>query len=124
MLAFVVLLRGDTAQAERLVLEALRASVEHRDLLNALMTMPTAALILAGRGQAERAIELDTLIFRYPAIGKNQLASDVWRHHLNAVAVTLPPAVAAAARERGQALDLIATLLALPGELTGRTTPA
>jgi len=123
-LAFVVLPRGDTAQAERLVLEALHASVEHRDLLNALMTMPTAALILAGRGQAERAIELDMLIFRYPAIGKNQLALDAWRPHLNAVAATLPSAVAAAARERGRALDLIATLLALPGELAGTATPA
>lgn len=118
LLAFVVWQRGDTPQAERHILEALQASLRQRDLLNALMAMPTAALILAGRGQAERAVELDTLIWRYPAIKHNRCAFDTWRVHLDAVAAKLPPEIAAAARERGQMLDLIATLLALPGELT------
>jgi hypothetical protein len=57
------------------------------------------------------------LIWRFPPIGRNQCATDVWRPPLDAVAATLSPDVLTAARERGKTLDLIATLISLPDEL-------
>jgi hypothetical protein len=88
------------------------------------LSIPTAALILAERGRAERTVELDTLIWRFPPIGRNQCATDVWRPPLDAVAATLSPDVLTAARERGKTLDLIATLISLPDELVASAVRA
>jgi hypothetical protein len=82
-----------------------------------LDALPAIALLLADRGQAERAVELYALASRYPFVSNAQWFEDVAGAHIAAVAATLPPDVVAAAQERGQARDLEATVKELLAEL-------
>ena len=68
------------------------------------------ALLLADRGEAARAVELYALASRHPAVANSRWFEDVAGKQIAALAAGLPPEVAAAARERGRALDLDATV--------------
>ena len=72
--------------------------------------LPATALLLAGLGERERAVELYALASRYPHVANSCWFRDVFGRHIEAVAATLPPEVAEAARERGRALDLETTV--------------
>jgi hypothetical protein len=79
--------------------------------------LPAIALLLADRGQAERAVELYALASRYPQVSNAQWFEDVAGKEIAAVAATLKPDVVAAAQERGRARDLEATAGELLAEL-------
>jgi len=82
-----------------------------------LIALPATALLLADDGQEERAVELYALASRYPFVANSRWFEDVAGRHIAAVAAALPPEVVTAAKERGQARDLDATLAELLAEL-------
>ena len=79
--------------------------------------LPAMVLLLADQGQAERAVELYALVSRYPFVANSRWFEDIAGKQIAAVAATLPPEVVAAARERGRARDLEATVAELLVEL-------
>lgn len=118
-LAVAVWRRGDLVETRHHLRAGLRSALARQDTLTVLTTLPTVALYLGAHGQAERAVELDALVWRYPTIANNRGAAELWRQPLDRIAAGLPPAVVAAARERGQARDLWATAADLVAELAG-----
>jgi len=108
---------AEPAQMRRHLREALRAAKQTGDLLLGLSVLPLAALLLADRGDVERAVELYALASRYPFVARSRWFEDVAGRHIDAVATTLPPDVAAAAEERGRARDLEAVVEELLEEL-------
>ena len=67
----------------------------------------------------ERAVELYALVSRYPFVAKSPWFEVVFGRQIDAIAASLPPEVVAAARERGRARDLHATVAELLAELCG-----
>jgi tetratricopeptide (TPR) repeat protein len=108
---------GEPALARDRLAEALGAFSETGSVPYLLWSLPAAALVLADQGACHRAIEVYALASRYPLVGKSRWFDDVAGRWIAAVAAALPPREAAAARERGRALDLEATQEALLGEL-------
>jgi hypothetical protein len=100
--------------------EALRISVKLRGWLGAMMAPPLAALLLADRGEGERAVEVYALASRYPHVANSRWYEDVVGRHIAAIAETLPAEVVAAAQERGRTRDLWATAEELLAELEGQ----
>jgi hypothetical protein len=84
--------------------------------------LPAAALFLADDGQDLRAIEIYALASRYRYVADSQWFEDIAGRHIAALAATLQPEDAAAARERGRARDLDATVGELLTELGGART--
>jgi hypothetical protein len=83
-----------------------------------------AALLPACRGQIERAIELYALASRHPFVARSHWFADVVEQPIVAAAAALPPAglspaAIAAARQRGRARDLDATVKELLDEYLG-----
>ena len=107
---------GQLTEAREHLCEALRMAAEIRDQLTMMMALPFAALLLADRGEVERAVEVYALASRFPCIANTRLWEDIAGKHIAAVAATLPAAVVAAAQERGQARDLWATVEELLAE--------
>jgi tetratricopeptide (TPR) repeat protein len=107
---------GHLDQAGLHLHKVLETAVEG-DFVALLMALPAAALLLADRGQEERAVELYALASRYPFVANSRWFEDVAGKHIAAVAATLPPEVVAAARERGRARDLEAMVAELLAEL-------
>ena len=70
-------------------------------------------------GERERAVEVYALASRHPFVANSRWFYDVFGRHIEALAATLPPEVAEAARERGRARDLEATVKELLVELEG-----
>jgi hypothetical protein len=79
--------------------------------------LPAAALLLADRGEVERAVEAYALASRYPFVANSRWFEDVAGQHITAVAATLPPDIVAVAQERGRTRDLQATVAELLAEL-------
>ena len=82
-----------------------------------LASLAVEILSLADLGEHERAAELYALASRYPYVANSRWFEDVFGRHIEAVAAALPPEVAEAARERGRARDLDATVNGLLVEL-------
>jgi len=76
-------------------------------------------LLLADRGEVERAVELYALASRYRRVANSRWFEDIAGNHIAAAAATLPPKVVAAAQARGRARDLDATVTELLVELGG-----
>jgi DNA-binding SARP family transcriptional activator/predicted ATPase len=110
---------GQRSQAHQHLYAALRRAAEIGAFPPAIFSIAKAALLLADRGEAERAVELYALASRYPYIGNSRFWEDIAGKPLAAVAATLPPEVVTAARERGRARDLEATVAELLIELGG-----
>jgi len=75
------------------------------------------ALLLADKGEAERAVELYALTSRYVVFANSQWVQDMMGKPIAAVAAALPPELVAAAQARGRARDLEATMRELLEEL-------
>jgi tetratricopeptide (TPR) repeat protein len=75
-----------------------------------MLALPALALLLADRGEVERAVELYALASRYRFVANSLWFEDIAGKHISAVAAALPPDVVAAAQERGRARDLDATV--------------
>jgi len=73
--------------------------------------------LLAAVGQIERAVEIYALAAQNPFVASSRWFKDVVGNQISTLAATLPEAVATAARERGQARDLDATVIGLLSEL-------
>jgi hypothetical protein len=105
------------AQARGYLSSALRTVAEIGVPMPLLYGLPALALLLADRGEGERAVQLYTVASRYPIVARSRWFEDVAGRHIATVAASLPPDVAAAAEERGPARDLEATAAELLVEL-------
>jgi tetratricopeptide (TPR) repeat protein len=111
---------GNRRQAREHYGEALRTAIQRgASIFDLQWVGALAALLLADEGNAERALELYTLLSGHPHVANSQWFEDFAGKHIAAVAVTLPPDVVAAAQARGRARDLQATLKELLDELEG-----
>ena len=111
---------GQLPQARQHLHEALQTAAEIGTFKPFMLGLSAVALLLADRGQVERAVELYALASRYPFVANSRWFEDVAGRHIEAVAAaTLPPEVVAAAQERGRARDLDATVAELLVELEG-----
>jgi DNA-binding SARP family transcriptional activator/predicted ATPase len=102
-------LQGDPCRAQRCLCEALRTLAEIRSFAWLLPALPAAALVLAGQGEAERAVEVYALASRHPYVANARYVQDIAGQRIAAAAAALPPGVADCAQERGRARDLWAT---------------
>ena len=80
------------------------------------------ALLPLHGGQHEREVELHAMASPYPYVANSCWFYDVFGRHIAAVAATLPAEVTQAARERGRARDMDATVKELLVELEGKQT--
>jgi predicted ATPase/DNA-binding SARP family transcriptional activator len=110
---------GQSLQAQQHLSEALRTTTEIGAFLPLVRVLPAMALLLADRGEPERAVELYALASRYPFVANSRWFEAVTGRHIADVAATLPPEGVAVARERGRVRDLNATVLELLAELGG-----
>lgn len=108
---------GREAEARQYLAEALRLGLEVRSLLPLWAALPAVALLLADRGEAERATELYALAWGVPHIARSRWYEEVAGRELAAVAATLPPEVREAALARGRSRDPWASVEELLEEL-------
>ena len=87
------------------------------DLRPRTRALPLLALLLADRGEVARAVELYALASRHPVVANSRWFEDVVGRQIAAAGTDLSPAVISAARERGRARELDATLAELLAEL-------
>jgi tetratricopeptide (TPR) repeat protein len=120
VLGYAARARGQLFQAREHLCEALRTATGIWAVIPLVEVLPVMALLLADRGETERAVELYALASRYPFVANSRWFEDVAGRYIAAIAATLPPDVVAAAQERGRARDLEATILELVAELEGQ----
>jgi tetratricopeptide (TPR) repeat protein len=107
---------GQHARSWQLMAQALRMRSGGPFLGSVLVALPGIALLLLDRGEAERAAELCALAWRYPFVSRSPLFEDLAGREIAAAAIRLPPERVLAARSRGRARDLDATLSDLASE--------
>jgi predicted ATPase/DNA-binding SARP family transcriptional activator len=108
------------AQARQFFHEALRICIEIRSKGASLLpsvSLPAIALLLAGQGEAEWAVELYALASRYPYVARSRWYQDLFGLPITEAAASLPPGSVKAAEERGRSRDMMATLTELLAEL-------
>jgi tetratricopeptide (TPR) repeat protein len=110
---------GNPCQAQQCLCRALQTLAEHRSFIWQLSALPAVALSLAYWNQPERAVELYALASSYPYVANSRWYEEVAGQEIDALAAKLPPEVIAAAKERGRARDLWATVEELSAELEG-----
>jgi tetratricopeptide (TPR) repeat protein len=108
---------GQWPQARQHLADALTSTLALKTYMPAVYALPGVALLLAATGAGTRAIEIWTLAKCHPFVANSRWFADVAGRELEAVAASLPPEVAEAARERGRTLDLWETAEALRAEL-------
>jgi tetratricopeptide (TPR) repeat protein len=116
-LGISICFRGDLEQSRRHFRQLLTEGLRRKDFLYLLFALPGLALYLARRGEEERATTVWAQAQCYPLVANSKWYEDVVGRELEAVAASLPPEVAEAARERGRTLDLWETAEALLAEL-------
>ncbi len=116
-MAIAALRLGKRCQARALLREALGIALEIRTLTSTIQPIAGTALLLAGAGDAERAVELYALASRYPYIGNSRWWDDVAGKNIAAAAATLPPDIVATCQDRGRTRDPWETAEALLDEL-------
>jgi predicted ATPase len=99
--------------------QALRFASDTRAVLSVLYALPGVALLLAGEGQVEQAVELYALASRYPFVAHSRWFEDVAGVYIARAASALPPDAVAAAQERGRSRDLWAAVEELWNEMGG-----
>jgi predicted ATPase len=108
---------GRPAQARRHLGEALRIGAEIGAFVPVITALTATALLLADRGEPERAIELYALASRHPYVANSRWFEDVFGQQIATAAGALPPQAILAAQERGRMRDLWATVEELLTEL-------
>jgi predicted ATPase/DNA-binding SARP family transcriptional activator len=91
--------------------EALRTAAEIGSRAPILTSLAGLAVLLADEGDVERALALYALATRYPDMRASRYYEDITGRYVDAAAATLPPERIEAARERGRARDLDATVM-------------
>jgi hypothetical protein len=94
----------------QLLWQEFRQAADTRSVPRLLTALPGVALALADRGEIEQAVEVYALAMRYAMIASSRWFEEIAGKHIAAAAEALPLDAAAAARERGQARDLWATV--------------
>jgi tetratricopeptide (TPR) repeat protein len=102
-LRIAALAAGDTALARRSILEALRIGVELGVFMPVVYGLPAAALLLAGQGAAERAVEIYACASRYEFVANSRWFDGLVGRPVAAAAALLPAELVQVARERGRA---------------------
>jgi tetratricopeptide (TPR) repeat protein len=110
---------GRPVQAAGCLTEALKSATKIRTFIALLYALPAAALLLADRGEAERAVEVYALAASHPFVAHSHWFEAVAGRQVADAAAELPPAVVEAAQARGQALDPWQTAADLAEELSG-----
>jgi hypothetical protein len=107
---------GDLDASRGCVVQALAWVRERGSFPVLVLALPAAAGLLLEQGEPARAVEVYELACTLPAIAKSQWYEDVVGKPIAEAAARLPPDVVAAARERGRARDIQATLEELIAE--------
>jgi tetratricopeptide (TPR) repeat protein len=107
----------DMHGARQYLRRALEIAGESEAVLPLWWTLLPMALLLADKGENERAVELYALASRFPLVAKSRWFADVAGKTLAEVAATLPAERVAVLEERGRARDLKTTAAELLAEL-------
>ena len=107
----------DSCGARQHLCHALEIAQESGVVLPLLWALPATALLLAGEGESERAVELYALASRFPLVAKSRWFADVAGNTLSEVAAALPAERVAVLQERSRTRDLEATVAELLSEL-------
>jgi hypothetical protein len=105
-LAVAALRLGRPLLAKQCLCESVRAVVEVGGFYSPMPTLSAMALHEANWGSGERVVELYTLASCSPLVANSHWYEDVAERYIASIAAALPPAVVAAAQERGRRLDL------------------
>ncbi|HUT19668.1 MAG TPA: hypothetical protein VM366_10940, partial [Anaerolineae bacterium] len=97
--------------------QALQLGIQIRSLRPLWAALPAVALLLADRGEAERAVELYALAWSVPRVACSRWYEDVAGRELAAAAAGLPPEAREAALACGRAREVWATAEELLAEL-------
>ncbi len=116
-LGMAALATGETALAGRCILEALEIGVELGAFMPVIYGLPAAALLLAGQGAAERAVEVYACVSRYEFVARSRWFEDLVGRPVAAAAAPLQAELVQAARERGRELEWHVTAAQLLAEL-------
>ena len=114
---------GDQRRARRYICAALRIATEVSAARAVVRTVALIALLLADRGEAERAVELYALALCWPRVASSRWYEDVVGRHIAAAAWALPPDIVTAAQKRGRARDVKATMKEFLAELEEQQGP-
>jgi predicted ATPase len=107
---------GDMEGARSDLVQALEWAADRGSYPVLVHALPAAAFLLLHQGETERAVEIYELACTHPYVANSQWHADVVGQPIAEAATALPPAVVAAARERGRARDTQATLKELIAE--------
>ena len=110
---------GEALEAREHLCLAFEAAAGSGAVVPLLWALPAVALLLAGEGEAERAVELYALASRYALVARSRWFADVVGDRIAGAAAALPADRVALLKERGQARDLQATAADLLAELRG-----
>jgi hypothetical protein len=108
---------GDTPGVRQHLSQALEIAQESGAVPPLLWALPATALLLAGEGENERAVELYALASRFPLVARSRWFTNVAGNTLADVAAALPVKQVAVLQECGRARDLQATIKDLLSEL-------
>ncbi len=108
-LALAELDLGQVEQARQHLCEALEINRKTHGMFSANLCLPAAAVMLSRAGEVEKAIEVQAMMLRIPAISGSQWYEDTCWRYITRAAADLPPEVIQARRERGRQRDLFAT---------------
>jgi tetratricopeptide (TPR) repeat protein len=108
---------GDRPGARQHLCHALEIAQECGVVSPLIWTLPATALLLAGEGENERAVELYALASRFPLVAKSRWFADVAGNTLAEITDSLPANQVAILQERGRTRDLEASVAELLSEL-------
>jgi predicted ATPase len=106
-------------QACRHLCEALEIHRKTHGMFSATICFPASAVMMTRLGRVEKAIEVQAMMQRYPAVTNAPWYEDTCWRNIDVAAALLPPELVRAARERGQQRDLFTTAEELLREFSG-----
>jgi predicted ATPase/DNA-binding SARP family transcriptional activator len=95
-------------QARRHLYEALQINLTTHGMFSALICLPASAVLLTRIGMVEKAIEVQSMMRRYPSVANASWYEDSCWRSIDLAAASLSPELVQVARERGQQQDLFA----------------
>jgi predicted ATPase len=116
-LALAALAAGDTGTARERIKEALEIGGELQTFMPVIYALPSAALLLAGLGAVERAVEVYACASRYEFVSNSHWFHDLAGEAIASAAAQLPAEVVAQAKRTGRAKDWSTMAQHLPAEL-------
>lgn len=105
-LGLAAALEGDTAVAQQFIIHVIQEAIEQQSALKLALTFTVAACLHTVQKEPEQAITLYALAQQQPFIANSRWFADVVGKRITAVAAHLSPEAIAAAKARGQTMDL------------------